>query len=470
MLETIREAAGRAAERATDRAPASLEGRIERVCSPLVDETRARRADRAFAERSLPTAEVAPGAPRHVVVLAVDCLRADAVRPGTAPFLASLDWAGGDAGAVAPSTWTFPSVTSLLTGAYPHVHGATRRSDDDANSVADMTPLPPRLDAGTATLPERFAGAGYDTYGSFGMLVPFLALRGRFERHALSADADADAVLSDHLRWLLDRRAGTTFSYLHLSDLHEPVDPPAAYWREHGVDRTLDGIRSWRHEDVTEETPTVDRYRAQRRRLYRAAVEYVDNRIAAYRRRLRDLLGDDAVLFVVGDHGEAFWERAAFDAETFADPRPAYCVGHGGAPYESVARVPLLADGLDLASGPASLVDLAPTAAAEAGLDLPDADGVPLTDPRAADRRLLVEGTRYGYEKKAVYGDGRKLVVSKGDGVAVGLSAPGDEPVDLSDAERERLFEAMPAWPDGRRPRAAVSGGVKRRLERLGYA
>jgi hypothetical protein len=462
------------------------------VTAPLDDASadarrrvRERRADRTFERRDArtETASLASDAPGHVVCVVADALRADALDPDLTPFLSSL--AGTDA--VAPATWTYPSVTSLLSGTYPHVHGAMRRSDSYENSVADVAGLPPQSEA--TLLTDRLDALGYDTYGAFGFVVPFLALRGRFDRHVLYDDADAGRLLSDHLAWLSDRRDGRTFSYLHLADLHEPVDPPRAYRDERGVE-DVPGVEGWRHEDVVESTPTVDRFRENRRRLYDAAVEYADNRLAAYHRRATDVVDDVRFVFTA-DHGEGFWERARFHADRFADPRPAYCVGHGGGPYEAITRVPVRVDGFELAGDdrPTSLVDIAPTVLSAVaggrpaafgdpdgdGEDGTDAVGVPLGRSVPTDRIRLVEGTRYGYEKKAAYADGRKLVVSRGDDVSVGFSLPDEEVTALPPEATSRLSDALPPWPgegdaaadaDARRD---VPGDVARRLERLGY-
>lgn len=457
--------------------------RVAALRTRVADWVRARRADRAFRRRTLSDGTPAADAPRHVVVVVVDALRADAVDLDLTPFLASLS----PTAAVSPSTWTFPAVSSLLTGRYPHVHGATRRVDDHEHSVADVTPLPPRLDDGVATLPERLAGAGYDAFGGFAMIVPFLALCGRFRTHRLLEGAGAERLLAEHRSWLADRRDDRTFSYLHLSDLHEPVAPPADYAADHDVDTSVEGVRRWRHEDVPRRTPTVERYRTHRWRLYRAAVEYVDHRLAAHHARLTDHL-DDLALVVTGDHGEAFWEHAAFDAAHFADPRPAYCVGHGGAPYEAVTRVPLgvaaagSTGGLGRVDpdGRVSLVDVVSTVLDAAGLDGgtttddgagadgPPVGGTSLLD-EVPDRRILVEGVRYGYEKKAVYDGGRKLVVSRGDDVAVEFSLPAETPSEIPESAAAAMREALPAWPEGEGRRHA-SEAVERRLANLGYA
>ena len=444
--------------------------RVTALRRNLRDLYRERRADHQFHRQvTSRDVDVDPDAPQHVICVVVDALRADAVTPETMPFLSGFD--GG--AAVSPSTWTFPAVTSLLTGQYPHTHGSMRDSDTFDVSVADMTGLPDPVDG--PTLSTRLATAGYDTYGAFGFIVPFLALSGQFETNKLYDDATAERLLADHRDWFADRRGERTFSYLHLADLHEPVDPPEAYWETHDV-AELDGIRGWRHEDVVEPSPTVERYRRHRRRLYRAAVEYVDNRLSMHLRRMTDLL-DDVAVVVVGDHGEAFWEHAAFHADKFADPRPAYCVGHGGAPYEAMTRVPLCVEGLDATvdGRPSSLIDVAPTVASATGVDLPDCDGMSLDDRGADgdDRVLLTEGTRYGYEKKAAYGraggDRWKLVVSHGDDVEIGFALPEECPRELPDSVASQLRSALPSWPDDTPGEHDTSRAVERQLEQLGY-
>ena len=75
----------------------------------------ARRADRRFSPVALDQ-NAANDASQHVVCVVVDALRADVIDAETTPFLSSL--AGIDA--VTPASWTFPAVSSLMTGLYPH--------------------------------------------------------------------------------------------------------------------------------------------------------------------------------------------------------------------------------------------------------------------------------------------------------------------------------------------------------------
>ena len=423
------------------------------------------RADREFARREIDSLRPAAGAPRHVVCVVVDALRADAIDPETTPFLHARRV--GTALTTAP--WTFPAVTSLVTGRYPHEHGSMRQSDAADRGATDLV-VPPALPAADPTLPAVFAAAGYRTYGAFAFHMPFFALGGRFERHALYDDAPAAAVCADFLDWFDDHAAEPTFSYLHLADPHEPLDPPAAYWADHDVDSTIDGIARWRYRDSRPDGPEAEYYREHRRRLYRATAAYVDDQLAALAARLPD----DVALLVTADHGEALWEHTDLDAETFVDSRPAYGIDHGGTPYEAIARVPLVAEGFDgafeVAGGRASLVDVAPTLLDLLGHeDALSATGRSLRRGVPDDRIPLVEACRYGHEKKAAYLDDWKLVVSRGDDEALGFRLPEEAAADLpADVER-RLYDALPAWPDGRHPERRVSGMAQQRLKDLGY-
>jgi arylsulfatase A-like enzyme len=454
---------GAVADAAMSRLVQRLPGGVKRRLAGPYNRIQTARADREFRRREVEPKRPGDDAPRHVVCVVVDALRADAIDPETTPFLA--DRHAGTALTTAP--WTFPAVTSLVTGRYPHEHGSMRQSDAADRGATDLV-VPPTLPDDETTLPEVFAAAGYRTYGAFAFHMPFFALGGRFERHALYDDAPADTVLGAFGDWLAEHDDERTFSYLHLGDLHEPVDPPDEYWSRYDVDRSLDGITRWRYRGTPAPGPAGERYRDHRRQLYRAAADHVDDRLAA----LHERLPDDTVLFVTADHGEALWEHAAFDAETFVDSRPAYGIDHGGTPYEAIARVPVVVDGLDvrLDGGRASLVDVAPTLLDALGhADALPATGTSLRTGVPEDRIPLVEATRYGHERKAAYLDDWKLVVSRGDDVDVGFRLPSEQPADLPGDVRRRLLDSLPAWPDGERPERRVSGVARERLEELGY-
>jgi arylsulfatase A-like enzyme len=441
----------------------NLPPRAKRLLALPYDIYQTRKADAEFASKDIVERERGDGAPRHIVWVVVDALRSDYVNEETTPYLASLDGTS----AVTPGAWTFPAVSSLLSGVYPHEHGAMKQTDEPDDSPG-LT-LPPRMEDDRETLTEALAGAGYDTYGGFGHDTPFVALSGRFDKHALyhKVNSNARDVLNDYLEWVEGR--DRTFAFLHLADPHIPVDPPDEYWERHEVEKSIDGIRNWDYQNDINCGDACQKYRDNRRRLYRASVDYSDDELARFDDLLSDTL-EDPHLFVTSDHGEAMWEHVETDVENFGSTG---CVDHGGAPYEALARVPLLYDGdtdLTFDTGYVSLLDLHATVLDLVGLDDIETDGHSLVEGVPEDRSPLVEGSLSGYEKKAVYSDGYKLIVSKGDDAEMAFSVPDEDTVELPDDVYEKMVERLPPWPDqDGDAETDVSGVVEDRLETLGY-
>lgn len=416
------------------------------------------RADRTFRQKTIKTREPGDEAPAHVVVVVVDALRGDAVDHEYSPYLATLE---GTTEAIAPSPWTFPSVTSMVTGLYPHEHGSLRPSKPNAEGLQ----LPPKLPGSVETLSEVFAGAGYDTYGGFGHQTPFVALSGRFETHALfhNLTAAASDVFAAYSDWLSGRNR--TFAFLHLADPHIPVNAPEEYRKKHGVDDGISGLERWRYSDIVEGTAAVERYRQHRKRLYRATVDYVDDQVSS----LAQKLPGDSVMIVTSDHGEAFWEHVALDMDRFDGTGT---VGHGGTPYEGVARVPLLSEDLDLRCEDdcdrfVSLVDLVPTLLDVVGLsDALETTGQSLLGPGSNEVIPLIEGTMAGYEKKAVYSNGWKLIAS--EHASAEFVLPDEKLANIPDAEKDRMEAELPGW-ERQEESTQISGLVENRLRDLGY-
>ena len=439
----------------------TLPASAKRLLALPYDYYQMRQADRQFARKELPTGTAAESAPDHVVCLVVDALRADYVDAETTPYLAGLNRTD----AVTPGSWTFPAVSSMLSGVYPHEHGGMRRTDepDDTDGIR----LPPRMAEERVTITEALSGAGYDTYGGFGHDTPFVAISGRFDTHRLyhNFSSDADDVLGDYVDWVDGR--DRSFAFLHLADPHIPLDPPTEYVEKYDVDTSIEALSNWAYRTETDCSGACERYREHRKRLYRAAVDYVDDATERFADRLSATV-DDSLLVVTADHGEAHWDHVDFDVEQFDGSG---CVDHGGAPYEEVARVPLLTDADWPLDGPVSLVDLPVTFADLAGVELPGAVGHSLTESPPADRIMLTEGSLDGHEKKAVYHGDYKLLTSRGHGVEVGFELPAESITELPAEEHALLTDSVPPWPgeSGVDGETEVSGVVEDRLETLGY-
>lgn len=497
MGETPLLAAGRRVARYL---PAGVLGALK----PLYFRYRSRAADRRFDPPDR-TVERAPGAPDHVLVVCIDALRPDAV-----PDL-GLEFGT----AVAPAPWTVPSVTSLHTGRYPHEHGAVARTTPDEPGAG----IPEQADA--ATLPAVLAAAGYRSYHAAAFLTPFLAVRGWYRRHRVFDHCRAGRVVDGYRAFR--ERHGATYAYLHLGDLHAPLDPPAAYADRRGVDRSVRGL-----DDLDRFTDTYDgsrecrRFRTERLRLYRAALDHVEDVLGPLVADVRD----DTLVVVCGDHGEAHWEHHAVDRR-LSDARPNHGVGHGGTPLDAVARVPVAVaapDGTEFPAiagegSPSGGVDAGPAPTAGGGPSPadpgttslptnpgptpPPADPAPLppggwpslvdvprtvagqvlaadpfpggrdwAEPVPADRVAICEGVRYPPERKAAYRGRYKVVRSVADDETLAAAVgPGGEDFDaqVPPDVREALVAALPPFGDADGETAAVDRVARERLAELGY-
>lgn len=431
---------------------------LKDLARPFYFLTQSKRADY---DHDPPTGSLAPkvDAPRHVLLVVIDALRPDAVpRVGETTLTH----------AIAPAPWTFPSVTSIHSGTYPHDHGAVAHTSPD-----DETYAMPAQVHGLDVLPEVFERAGYETFAGCAFPMPFLALRGWYRSHRVYPNAPAETVVDRYLRWRAGRER--TFAYIHLGDLHAPLTPPARYRERRDVDTSIPGIENiGRHgADFDPADPACRRYREHRLRLYRAANDYVGDELE----RLWDSSEGRTLGVVVGDHGEAHFEHHEIDRQ-FTDSRPNYGVGHGGTPLDAVARVPVWVSEEDLlpVGGTASLVDLPRTLVAR----ITDAHGFGGYDWQEGipfDRIALCEGSRYGAERKAAYRGNMKVIRSEHDDLTLTatIGGEGEDPEAcecfeiVPEADQEALLDALPdAWENWG-TREETGQMVREQLEALGY-
>ena len=255
----------------------------------------------------------------HIVIIVIDALRPDFEPELQIPF----------GRAITPGTWTFPAVTSIHTGTYPHKHEAVAHTHPDDDSYIIPEQATPDI-----TLPEAFESAGYDTYAGLAFMTPFLAIKGWYESHRVYRDTTAEQVIQGYRKWRSGREP--TFSYLHLGDLHAPIEPPSNYVEQYNIDTSLQDLpQLTRYTDDYDDSNSCRRFREERLKLYQAALDYVEDIL----KKFVDRYSNNTTILISGDHGEAHWEHYKRDHQ-FTDSRPNYGVGHGGTPFDMVARVP----------------------------------------------------------------------------------------------------------------------------------
>jgi choline-sulfatase len=197
---------------------------------------------------------------------------------------------------------TNTSHTTILTGLLPSVHGVTDFG----------VPLAPQHETWAELLKKRgyhtaaFIGAvildsntlapgldrGFDFYDNFPAKTETKARWGRVERRGMEVVQHAEA-------WLDKHRTGPRFVWVHLYDPHDPYEPPPPF--------------STKYKD----------------HLYDGEIAYADSAVAHLMAALKKAGAyDNALIIVVGDHGEGLGEHGE---ET-----------HGLFLYDSTLHVPLL--------------------------------------------------------------------------------------------------------------------------------
>lgn len=264
-------------------------------------------------------------ATRNVILIGVDTLRADRLScygysKKTSPNFDALSADGVRFDQVASNAaWTSPSFTSILTGIVPSRHGVW--------SPGHVMRLQDRFD----TLAELFRNHGWATHA-----IAFKAplYKGGLEQgFDVSFNGPFYAVggeenLEEAMQWLEANADRRNFLFLHFDDPHQPFTQPSPFDTAFGADPADHGIRLPYH--FRKAKPNDDEMRGLVSDLYDGAIAFVDDRIGAFLDALKSRgLYDDAVIVLVADHGEAFWEHGLF--------------GHGeGHLHDEVIRVPLI--------------------------------------------------------------------------------------------------------------------------------
>lgn len=418
----------------------------------------ARKAD-ASNGRPLEPQLRAADAPDHVLVVVLDACRPDV----------DIDLPLEFTTAIAPAPWTFPSVTSLHTGLYPHEHGAVFSSHRDRRDDLALPNQYPKRPILTAMV----EAAGYETYGGFGFFVPFRTARGWYQTHDLGRWTPAEALVSSYRGWREGR--DRTFGYLHFQDLHAPLDPPAAYAERYDVADPDPAVRRVDKSRSDFDDAEFREHRDRRTRLYRASVDYLTDAV----RPLVEAVSEDTLVVLTADHGESHWEHVAVDKRFDHGEQPKFGYAHSGTPFDMVARVPLAVHSPDgqvstpTDGGWPSLCDV-PATVLEAVTTTSFPEGHPWQTPIPDDRTALCEGGRFGEERKAAYRGRYKVIRGMHSGTTmtaeVDREAGGESFGDIPPSVRRELLAALPeATASGSDPPAEPSRFVQDQLDHLGY-
>jgi arylsulfatase A-like enzyme len=346
-----------------------------------------------------------PGGSRQpdVVLVVVDTLRADHLTQygyGRATSV-GIDGFTADATvftrAYSTSSWTVPSVASLLTGLLPTRHGLVRQS----------AVLPDEL----TTLAETLSAAGWRSAGFSGNV--FVGTRTGFDQgfehfsghdRGVLAYPDVSAMLEQVEGWLrgLSDPREPVFLYFQPMNCHGPYRvpeerradllgrPPSDRFDYHGA--PMKAILKGDVAARAQVTPDVVESLVEK---YDSAVRYSLDAVAELLGHLRAAgKYENSLVIVTADHGEELFDHGGFS--------------HAYSLFEEVVRIPLWiklprqTEG-SVVDQPVSLADLVPTILEVVDLVQPlDLDGdslLPLlgenADSSDFDRRPLAFDTRW---------------------------------------------------------------------------
>jgi arylsulfatase A-like enzyme len=359
----------------------------------------------------------------NVIIITVDCLRYRNMsfagnERETTPFVDSMK---NIFKAVSTAPWTYPSVSSILTGMYPHNHGAILEGEiKNFDKLQNFKSIRKSV----LTLPEILYGLGYSIYFESAIPVATYPFRGR-SPFKITYKEHAENVLENLEQWIIKQK-NSFFAYVQLGDLHTPLEPPKKFVHYFGKVNYDYHLKNWDFFTPDKwNTEKFHKYREDKLRLYDGTLRYVDTAIERFYSFLENKgLLDSTILIITSDHGEEFWEHKDMDAKYFYNPRGYYGVAHGHNVFNELIEVPIIFDGIITKKGKytdnyVSSVDIMPTI-----LDLLEInhnltfDGMNIFNAvKMKKRPILSEAVAYGYEKKALIIDRYKLLYAPDDRV-----------------------------------------------------
>ena len=342
------------------------------------------------------------GKPNVVLVIA-DTLRADYLGAygdprELSPNLDALADEGSTWDAFGQSSWTKPSVATILTSLYASSHGAMSKPSvlPDVTTVADALQADGYTTAGFVSninlAPSFNFQQGFDEYTyyapdylfgaeeSSSKLVIYSILRVvnfKFQKSQWVEQyyQDSRTVNADALPWIEKHKDDRFFVLVHYMDPHDP-------YFVHPYDGT--GIAR-----VDNQNP--DPWMAEEmKELYAGEIRYMDESFGHLVETLkRNGIYDNTLIVFTADHGEEFQEHGGW--------------WHGTTLYDEQIAIPLIAkfpSGTLVPAQPSGIgrsLDVAPTILAAAGVAVPDEwQGSDLAQPIPPTRTAFAEEDHEG--------------------------------------------------------------------------
>lgn len=283
---------------------------------------------------------------KDVILISIDALRADALSCYGKQYNPTphIDKLAADGiifkNAFAPSPWTVPSVTSILTGLPLSVHmmrNVNSRLDDAFPTIAEYM-----WEKGYATsafvlnpiLRKKNISQGFMWYNFFpkrgnpSIGMRLLTWLNPYQYGRYVPPKDMTRFIVD---WIDSHVKDDFFLWIHYFDPHTPYEPAAETLPKRepvpSIGTSFESrkgylIRAGQYNPSPDERNWI-------KELYLSEVRGVDTCVGSLLNHLKKLnIYDDSLIIVTSDHGEEFWEHDGFE--------------HGHTLYNELLWVPLI--------------------------------------------------------------------------------------------------------------------------------
>lgn len=415
----------------------------------------------------------------NVLLILTDTTRADHLscygyERNTTPHIDSLVAAGTIAEwCQAQSSWTLPTMTTILSGVNTVTHGAGR-SSSGFHGISPDVPW----------LPLAFHRAGYRTAAFFNVMF----MNEDFGFHKGFQHFDCQGVASgnslrkagptvdDFLGWLDNGSSDEPFfAAVHFYDPHIPYKAPEPfrymysnpdYSGEYGVDwGDMTEMIAINSGDVIPTEADIQNLID----LYDAEITYMDSEIGRMLEELRIRgLAENTLIVLVGDHGEEFMEHDGIE--------------HGRTLYQEMTHVPLILAGPGFNGGnriseSVGQLDIAGTIANQTGIEFTSIEpAINLSEAINSEREIPASGVLWRPEGDivSIVANQNKIIWSVEDDSIESFSLledPFEQNIILP--PMSGLLEAAEFYwvtpPMGEAPLVDYSETASRELRNLGY-
>ncbi|HET9314905.1 MAG TPA: sulfatase [Vicinamibacteria bacterium] len=296
------------------------------------------------------------GSSKGVVLVSIDTLRRDHVgtygygKPTTPAIdaLAARSVVADDA--VSVSSWTLPAHLSMLTSVDPGAHGGVDMQHGSNKRFPALATLFKRAGYATQAITSHLYVSGV-----YGLDEGFDFLDFHQDRRA--------SDVADRAIGLLDRLGDKPFFlFLHFYDPHWHYAPPPETLGLFESSYTGKVTGLWGEFSKLDRSALKPADLAHILALYDGEIRYTDDHLKRVLTHMTERgLDRGTLVLVTSDHGEEFLEHGSWE--------------HQKTLYEEVVRIPLLLAGPSVTprreARQASLLDVAPTVLAWAGLEVP---------------------------------------------------------------------------------------------------